>query len=107
MGRLKTLKPRVATLQSQRRTLRDVTPQRLGGQAGQNRRERWLRQHPLCKECQDEDPPRVTAGEEVDHVVPLWQNGADDDSNLQTLCRAHHKLKTAREYRERMGHLPR
>jgi len=31
---------------------------------------------------------------DVDHVVPLELGGADDDENLEGLCKAHHKEKT-------------
>lgn len=36
----------------------------------------------------------VTAAIEVDHVVPLFKGGADDESNLQSLCRECHDTKT-------------
>ncbi len=39
----------------------------------------------------------VSAAEEVDHVVPLWAGGADDESNYQSLCSPCHKVKTASE----------
>lgn len=62
------------------------------------RRERWLRYNPLCVDCKAQG--RVTAGQEVDHVIPLFKGGADDPSNYQTLCKEHHAAKTARD----MGH---
>ncbi len=34
---------------------------------------------------------------EVDHIVPLSQGGADDESNWQALCKPCHSRKTARE----------
>lgn len=36
----------------------------------------------------------VREGLQVDHIVP---SGSDDDSNLQTLCKRHHQMKTQRE----------
>jgi 5-methylcytosine-specific restriction protein A len=42
----------------------------------------------------------VRAGAEVDHVVPLFKGGADDESNRQTLCSECHKAKT----RQDLGH---
>lgn len=66
------------------------------------RRERWLSQHPLCCECQAEG--RVMQGQEVDHIEPLWQGGADDESNYQTLCKTHHAAKTKREAADRSRH---
>ena len=64
-------------------------------------RSAWLSAHPLCKHCVAEG--RVTAATEVDHVVPLHQGGADDESNFQSLCNDCHKAKTAQEARGRAG----
>ena len=61
-------------------------------------REAVLRRDPWCVHCKREDPPRVTAAEEVDHIRPLHKGGKPYDmGNLQGLCRFHHSLKTARE----------
>ena len=39
---------------------------------------------------------------EVDHITPLWRNGADTDSNRQALCAIPcHRAKTRREWRGR------
>jgi 5-methylcytosine-specific restriction enzyme A len=101
MPKLSTLKSTLQTLRPGLQTLSarpDATP-RQRGRAWMERRERWLRAHPLCCDCEAEG--RVTVGEEVDHQVPLWQGGADDESNFATRCKAHHKAKTAEEARER------
>ncbi len=37
----------------------------------------------------------------ADHVVPLWEGGADDEANLQLLCGACHKPKTREEAHRR------
>jgi 5-methylcytosine-specific restriction protein A len=55
--------------------------------------------NPLCCHCQAEG--RVAQGQEVDHIVPLWAGGEDDETNYQTLCKPHHAAKTAREAGER------
>lgn len=39
----------------------------------------------------------TTAGEELDHIVPLMWGGSNDDSNLQLLCVTCHKIKTSKE----------
>lgn len=99
MSRLTNLKPRVATLNQQRvQTIRHLNPTatpRQRGRPWQRRREEWLRDHPLCAAC--ESRGEVAQAEEVDHVIPLEQGGADDESNLQSLCIPCHKDKSARE----------
>ena len=42
-----------------------------------------------------------TTGWEADHRVPLWAGGANDLTNLQTLCIPCHRDKTRAEARER------
>lgn len=39
----------------------------------------------------------VTVGLEVDHIICLALGGKDRDENLEPLCAAHHKAKTARD----------
>jgi len=68
---------------------------RLRGRKGQERRARWLSTHPLCAHC-DMDG-RVALGTIVDHVVPLSKGGADSESNLQSLCDACDRIKTAKD----------
>jgi len=34
---------------------------------------------------------------EIDHIIPLCQNGTSDESNLQVLCHTCHKEKTLHE----------
>lgn len=103
MKTVKTLKPRLGQLNTSRLTTVNkaaATP-RLRGRAWMCRRAGWLSLNPLCCMCHSEG--RTTAGAEVDHITPLWQGGADDESNYQTLCEPHHKAKTAREAGMRTG----
>lgn len=72
---------------------------RIRGRRGQERRARWLFKHPLCARCLAKG--RITAAEEVDHVIPLRHGGADRESNLESICRGHHREKTARERGDR------
>lgn len=99
MPRLQTLRPRVQTIPGRLQVAATMSAQRLRGRAAVERRAKWLRLHPLCIDCEAEG--KVTAGEEVDHEVPLWKGGADDESNFATRCKDHHKAKTAREAAER------
>lgn len=71
-------------------------------------RERILRRdNGLCQECLRNG--RVTpVGHKpftayCDHIVPKAEGGTDDDSNLQTLCRACHQAKTDREKNRARG----
>lgn len=59
------------------------------------RRNAHLAKSPVCVMCL----PHVEPATEVDHIVPAKGNQAlfDDDHNLQSLCKAHHSQKTARE----------
>jgi len=57
----------------------------------------FLRQHPLCVECQKAG--RLTPATVVDHIIPhkgdmvlFW-----DESNWQALCKPCHDRKTAKE----------
>jgi len=83
-------------------TKRKDAPARLSGRAGVERRARWLYAHPLCLHCMEGTPSRVSAGVIVDHVLPLSRGGADDESNLQTLCRACDRIKTAADLGQKL-----
>lgn len=58
-------------------------------------RKAFIAAHPLCEVCQREG--RVTAAEEVHHIVPLAQGGTHEDANLMALCKECHSRITARE----------
>jgi 5-methylcytosine-specific restriction protein A len=98
--KLTTLKSRLATVPGRLQLAATLSTQRLRGRAAVERRARWLRLHPLCEQC--ESVGRVTAADVVDHRIPLWKGGADDESNLQSLCQTpHHDEKTKAEAAER------
>lgn len=52
------------------------------------RRGQFLEDHPHCLIC-------GKPANHVDHIVALAAGGADDESNWQPLCHAHHSQKTA------------
>jgi 5-methylcytosine-specific restriction endonuclease McrA len=58
---------------------------------------RWRalrRDHFLCVPCLKEG--KRTWSREVDHIMEIADGGAEFDvANTQTICREHHKLKTA------------
>ena len=60
-------------------------------------REQYLKENPLCAHCAEQG--RVTAANEVDHIVPHEGNAALfwDQDNWQELCKLCHSAKTMRE----------
>jgi 5-methylcytosine-specific restriction enzyme A len=65
---------------------------RLRGYAAVQRRKRYLSAHPLCVDCMRRG--LIAAAVEVDHIVPLFKGGADNESNFQPLCKDCHDRKT-------------
>lgn len=62
------------------------------------RRKRILaRDRHLCVPCLALGVP--TPAREVDHITPKAKGGTDDDWNLQSICVACHKEKSAQEAR--------
>lgn len=51
----------------------------------------------LCQPCLRDG--LVTAASAVDHIVPKSRGGTDDPDNLQAICTACHRAKTATEAR--------
>jgi len=58
-------------------------------------RRRLFERQPFCVECLKDG--RYVAATIRDHVMPLAEGGADDESNEQGLCQHHSDLKTQRE----------
>ena len=57
-----------------------------------------LKHSPVCEECKEK--PAVI----VDHIVEIKDGGSKlDIDNLQSLCRACHNTKTAKERQKREG----
>jgi len=54
----------------------------------------FRRANPLCKRC--EETGRTTPAEEVDHIIPVKERPdlQFDVTNLQSLCKRHHAIKT-------------
>jgi 5-methylcytosine-specific restriction protein A len=103
MAKLQTLKPRIQTQGSRLAVMHPtsgyVPTPRDRGRPWRRRRAAWLYAHPLCCMCAARGA--VTPATEVDHVIPLWKGGADDESNYQSLCADDSKAKTATEAAER------
>lgn len=81
------------------RTAKGSSTERGYGYAWQKARARFLQAHPLCVMCQAMKPPRVTAAEVVDHIIP--HKGDQElfwlDSNWQALCKPHHDRDKAEQ----------
>ena len=75
------------------RYLRDPDTNKRYGRAWKKLRARFLLLHPLCEQCKSEG--RLTAAEEVHHILPLANGGANDESNLMALCKSCHSKITA------------
>ncbi len=99
---MQMLKPRLATLNtSQVKTLtaRIGATERTRGSKWVKIRAKWLSAHPLCVMCEAKGYAKPAT--QLDHIIPLWQGGKDDESNYQSLCVECHKDKTAAEARDR------
>lgn len=94
---MKTLKPKIAVLDTRRGGPMAVERIR-GGRLRVIRERILLRDEYTCQIC-----GRVTADLEVDHVIPLYTGGNNSDSNLQSLCKACHKTKSDEEEKGRGG----
>jgi len=57
-----------------------------------------MRDEYICQDCKEEGI--YTRGEEVDHIIPKYLGGTNVLSNLRTLCKPHHKIKSLREARD-------
>lgn len=55
----------------------------------------------LCQPCLKAGRPRPA--KQVDHKVPKFEGGTDDDNNLQAICITCHQAKTAEEARRGRG----
>lgn len=109
--RLTTLKPRIPTLgaapakQGGWTATRQTSSTARGyGWAWQKKREQVLKRDCyLCQVCARTD--RVSSADQVDHIVckAEWllthdsEDGCEADENLQSICDACHKAKTAAE----------
>ena len=74
------------------RYLRDPDTNKRYGRAWKKLRARFLLQHPLCELCRSEG--RLTAAEEVHHVLPLANGGTNEEGNLMALCKSCHSKIT-------------
>jgi len=88
MARFSILKPRLQAAPARMATAVTASEQRITGRRLQARRLRMWQADPYCACCGTlVSLDGVAApGFEVDHVVPLFEGGADVDGNCQILC---------------------
>ena len=66
-------------------------------------RKMYVAENPVCVIC--EERGFVSPVEEVDHIVPIRQGGAEYDwNNLQSLCKSCHARKSAKERHTMKNH---
>ena len=73
---------------------RDPDTSKRYGRAWRLIRLQYIMLHPLCEQCKCEG--RLTAAEEVHHVVPLTNGGTNDEGNLMALCKSCHSRITVK-----------
>lgn len=96
MGRLQTLKP---LLSSPRGGLPSVTTrtQRKTGSGLQTIRQRIFKRDGYLCQCPDCKGQSLRTATIVDHRIPLWAGGADEDHNRQSINAECHDRKSAHE----------
>lgn len=103
MPKLQTLKSNVRMAQSRMSAAApvrfDIVERKRGGAGVRDRERIRERDCGLCQQCKARG--RTTIGVAVDHKVPLWAKGSDDDSNKWLLCKDCHDAKSAHEARLR------
>lgn len=100
---IRTLGNRVGTLSDRVHVVRGDAPDMVVRTRGR----KWMRicadmarREPFCRVCMARGIQSV--GRQTDHIVPLWQGGTDDESNLQRLCMDCHDEKSQREEKVRL-----
>jgi len=83
---------RRASEQQYNRYLRDPDTNKRYGRVWKKIRARFLLQHPLCVQCEQEG--RLTPAHEVHHILPLADGGTNDQGNLLALCKSCHSKIT-------------
>jgi 5-methylcytosine-specific restriction protein A len=71
---------------------RDPESNKRYGRAWKRIRDRYIKPHPLCEECEKQG--RLTPAEEVHHILPLSKGGGNEAYNLMSLCKSCHSRIT-------------
>lgn len=95
--KLTTLKPRIKAVTLGRIAMlpKSTAVERKRGSAGvADRIKIKQRDKGLCQVCR-------RPGYIVDHIIPLWEGGSDEDENKQLICAPCHDAKSAVEAKRR------
>lgn len=68
------------------------------GSAWHRARDRHVKSHPLCEEC--EKRGRYVLASLVHHILPIADGGTNEDSNLMSLCVSCHEKIHQRRNRD-------
>ena len=71
---------------------RDPEHNKRYGRAWKRIRDRYIKAHPLCEQCQKNG--YITPAEEVHHILPLSKGGGNETNNLMALCKSCHSRIT-------------
>lgn len=72
---------------------RDPASNKRYGRAWKRIRDRYIKAHPLCEECEKQG--LIVPAEEVHHILPLSKGGSSYQDNLMALCKTCHSRITA------------
>jgi 5-methylcytosine-specific restriction protein A len=98
---MKTLKPQIKTINTSLVKAGGVT-ERIRGNSLVAIKRKFEQANPrICATCIRQG--LVGYGDELEHITPLWQGGAESDLNREWICTQHHKAKTATEAGQRAG----
>ena len=99
MSRLNKLPPRLSTLST--KVGSDIGTKRIRGYTLQKINDRIAaRDKYICQIC-----GKFTTDYEIDHVVPLFMGGREEDTNRQLLCREPcHRIKSENEEKYRKNY---
>lgn len=74
---------------------RNPAVRRRYGRSWKRIRDRFIAAHPLCEACKKRG--KLTAAQEVHHILPLSRGGTHAESNLMALCKPCHSAITAKD----------
>lgn len=74
---------------------RDPATRKRYGRAWRKIRDHFIKANPLCEECKRKG--KLTAAQEVHHILPLSRGGTHDESNLMSVCTSCHSSISARD----------